>query len=201
MSGADPADTLGRVPRGGDHRAGLVAGFDEGHEEVVEADVEEALDHHRLGPLGPHDGRARAVLQGHELGDERLQVVGSVLAVDEQPVETRVAQDFRRDAAGQRRPAADELLAVAEILTESVGQRHVRRGHGRISSQRAVGIVCEAGLMRRRSFVPGRARKASPRPASSMSRERECQSRKNRSTSSGAPSCTGPKSRRGCRPS
>src|SRR5258708_6902094 len=128
VGGADAANAARRVAGRGDDGVGLFAALDERHEEVVEADVQKALDHDRLGRLGPRDGGARAVLQRHQLTDEGLKVVRRVLAVDEQPVEAGVAEDLGGDAVGQRSPATDEDLSGEQVLAKGVGNGNGRGG-------------------------------------------------------------------------
>ena len=49
------AHALRRIAGGGDGRVGIVCGFDEGNQEVVEADVEQLLDFDPIVPFGPHN--------------------------------------------------------------------------------------------------------------------------------------------------
>jgi hypothetical protein len=104
----------------------------ERHEDVVEAGIEQALDLDGVVPRRPHDRRAGAVLERHQLRDEGGDVVGRVLAVEQQPVEAGKAEDLGRDRVGERAPAADQRLAGAEAPLERVRQGAVRIGrrHG-----------------------------------------------------------------------
>ena len=108
----DAAHAGRRIAGRGDRAARLVGGLHERHQEVVEAGVEQALDLDRVVPRRPDDRRAGAVLQRHQLRNEGRDVVGRVLAVEQQPVEAGDAEDLGGDRVGERAPAADQRLAA-----------------------------------------------------------------------------------------
>jgi hypothetical protein len=92
----------------------------------VEADVEEPLDDDRLVARRPHDRCARAAFQRHELRHEGGHVIGRVLAVEKDPVETGKTENLCRDWGRQRGPASDQALAAAQVGAELVGKRSIR---------------------------------------------------------------------------
>ena len=135
--GCPAAGSASRRRRG----ARLLGALDERHQEVVEAGVEQALDLDRVVPRRPHDRRADAVLQRHQLRDEGRHVVRRVLAVEQQPVEAGDAEHLGRDRVGERAPAADQRLAGDAGAAERVREGAVRIGRSSRSSSGRVAAI------------------------------------------------------------
>ena len=128
MHQRDTPHALRRVACGGDGTFGVRLAFDVRDDEVVEADVEQALDQHRVIPLRAHDGCADAILHGGELRNEGGNFVGRVLAVDDDPVKTGEAEHLGHDGAGHRAPATDQTLTSDQALAKAVGDSNIGGG-------------------------------------------------------------------------
>ncbi len=91
------------------HRANrLFLGFHKRHQEVVEADIQQALDDDRFVARRTHHRRAVATLQRHKLRHKGGDVVWRVFAIQYQPVKARQAQNFGGKGISQRAPAANQ---------------------------------------------------------------------------------------------
>jgi hypothetical protein len=115
------AHALRRIASGRHRATRVFLGFDERNQQVVEADVQQPLDLHRIVPGRPAHGGAGAALQGLQLLQEHRHLVGRMLAVQEQPVEIGQPHELGRDVAGHAHPESDEPFARQDALPETVG--------------------------------------------------------------------------------
>ena len=96
-----------RIARSGDGLARLIGILHEGNEQGARAHVERPLDDDRLVPGHAEDRLGRAAAHGLQLRQQRVDVVGRVLAVDHDPIKARAGQNLSSNGAGQSGPAPD----------------------------------------------------------------------------------------------
>jgi hypothetical protein len=109
-----------RIAGRGHGAAGLVGVLDERDDQALDAQVEEALHQHRIVPGHAHDRRGRPLGHRPELGEDRRQLVGSVLRVEDEEVETRAGEDLDGGGAGELAPQADLRPSLAKRPLERV---------------------------------------------------------------------------------
>ena len=114
------ADAVRRIARGGDRALGFLGVLHIGKQQRLRADVEAALGEHHVVPGRPHDRRRGAALQGLELCDQVRDFVGRMLGVEQDPVETGIADELGGDVAAQARPQADLQFAGGDRVLEGV---------------------------------------------------------------------------------
>jgi hypothetical protein len=114
------AHPLRRIAHRTHQLACLLRGFDHRHQQRRRADLQHLLDQRRVALRHPHD-RMRGIGR-HRLQDRqhRAQVVGAVLAVDQQPVEAGRGAQFGRVRVGQPEPQADLSLGRGQRSLEGV---------------------------------------------------------------------------------
>ncbi|MCY1528351.1 hypothetical protein D9M68_634520 [compost metagenome] len=122
---ADATDAVGRVAHGAHQFGSLLGGFHHGHQQGLRADIQQLLDQHRVADGRTDDRLGRVGRDGLELGQQAAQVVGCVLAVQQQPVEAGVGRQLGAVGIGQAEPEADLRLAGMQAGLEVVdGELH-----------------------------------------------------------------------------
>jgi hypothetical protein len=100
--------------------SGLLTGLHHGDQQGLHPGLEELLDqyvvalgwaHHRLGVVGG---------DRLQLGEDRAQIVGAMLGVDQQPVKARPGTDLGTEDLGQPQPQAILHVARPQALLEAV---------------------------------------------------------------------------------
>ena len=116
----ESAHALRRIACGRDRLLRFLLGLHVGNEQRLRADVEEALDHHRVVPRRPHDRVRGAAGRGLQLAVDHRHLVRRVLGVEQQPVVARAGEDLDRQVARQARPQADLLAAGLDRVLERI---------------------------------------------------------------------------------
>src|SRR5712692_10866905 len=114
------ADALRRIARRRDGAPRFFGRLHEGKEQRARADVEQALDDHRLVPGHAHHRLGGAALGGAQMMRDVRQLVGRMLHVEEQPVEAGACRDFGRRRAGEAHPQADLRRARSKRALEAI---------------------------------------------------------------------------------
>ncbi|MCY1426731.1 hypothetical protein D9M71_425570 [compost metagenome] len=122
--GTDATDALGRIVHGAHQLLGLLGRLDHRHQQGLRADVEQLLDHHRVADRRPDHRLAGVGRDGLQLAEQAAQVVGRVLAVEQQPVETGVGGQLGAVRIGQADPQADLLFGAQALLEGVDGHLH-----------------------------------------------------------------------------
>ena len=84
------------------------------------AGIQDALDEDGVVPGRPDDRGRGPAREGLHLRDEARQLVRRVLGVEQDPVETRIAEDLGHDIAAEAAPEPDLRAAVGERRLERV---------------------------------------------------------------------------------
>ena len=115
-----------RITHGADERFGLSSSFDHRHHQRLSAAVEQLLDAGNVVIDGAHYRPHRVRRQRLQLRDDRAQVIGAVLAVDQQPVETGRTDHFGGIGIGQAEEETDLGFTGGQGALEGVeGHVHV----------------------------------------------------------------------------
>jgi hypothetical protein len=91
------ANPFRRIAGCGDGVDRFFFAFHKRDQEVIETDIQQALNDHRLVGRYAHNRRADAAFQRHQLRDKGGDIVRRMFAVQHQPVETGQAQHFGAD--------------------------------------------------------------------------------------------------------
>jgi hypothetical protein len=86
------------------------------------ADVEQALDDHRIVPGRPDDGVSHSAAHRLKFGEHHRQLVRRVLGIEQNPVESGVRKDFDHQMARQAVPQPDLQPAGVQRPLEGVMQ-------------------------------------------------------------------------------
>ncbi|MCY1424366.1 hypothetical protein D9M71_401060 [compost metagenome] len=122
---ADAADAEGRIANGAYQFGGLLGRFHHGHQQGLGTDVQQLLDQHRVANGWADDRLGRVRRDGLKLGQQGAQIVGRMLAVEQQPVEARIGRQLCAVGIGKTEPEANLRLAGVEAGLERVdGQVH-----------------------------------------------------------------------------
>ena len=89
------------IAREGHRIACFLGRLNVGHQQVLNADVEQAFEGHHVVPWRTHDRRSSAALHGLQLRQNFADVVGRMFHVQQQPVVAAMGQDFNADGAAQ----------------------------------------------------------------------------------------------------
>ena len=117
---ANAAEALRRVANGHDRATGFLLRFHIGDQQRLGADVEQALDDHRVVPGRADHGMRRSAAGRQKLGMHHRQFVRRVLGVEQNPVESGIREDFDREMARQAVPQPDLQPAGLQRLLEGV---------------------------------------------------------------------------------
>ncbi|MDT4869498.1 hypothetical protein FQZ97_1045300 [compost metagenome] len=103
----------------------MLGGLHHGHQQGLGADIQQLLDQHRVADGRADDRLGRVGRDGLELGEQGAQVVGGVLAIQQQPVEAGVGRQLRAVGIGETQPEADLGVTGLQARLEVVdGQVH-----------------------------------------------------------------------------
>ncbi|MNJ74898.1 hypothetical protein D3C77_719010 [compost metagenome] len=82
----------------------MLGGLHHGHQQGLGAYVQQLLDQHRVADRWADDRLRRVGRNGLQLGQQAVQVVGRVLAVQQQPVEASIGRQLGAVGIGQTQP-------------------------------------------------------------------------------------------------
>src|SRR5262245_30958503 len=121
--GGDAADSRRRIAHGCHGTTGFLGILHVGHQDRLRADVEHALDQHSIVPRRPHNRGSGAARCGLQLREQARNLVGRVLAVEQDPIEAGIRHDLGRDVAGETAPQADLQAAGRNGVLERVDRK------------------------------------------------------------------------------
>ena len=121
------------IAHGNDRRARFLDRLHVRDEQILCADIQEALDQDQIVPGRPHDRRGRAPHQCLQLAQHHRQFVGRVLGVDENPIKARPGDHLGREVAAGVAPQTNLRTPFAEGFLERI---HRQFHSGRLSTQR-----------------------------------------------------------------
>ena len=125
-----PPDAFGWIAHRLHHLRRLLGRVDHRDEQGLRANVQVLLDQGHVRLHGPHDRMHRVRRHSAQLGQGVAWVVGGVLAVQEQPIETRAGQQFSGVGIGQTDPQANLTLTRSQGIAERVaGKGHHVESH------------------------------------------------------------------------
>ena len=119
------ADALGRVTRGLHNGARLLGSVHHRRQDGLHTQVQVLLDEGGsdmpVPDRHPGDGvRRRIGRNGLQLRQNRIQIVGCMLAIDQEPVKTGTGADLGRIRIGQPQPEPDLQLLLGQRALERI---------------------------------------------------------------------------------
>ncbi len=123
--GGDATNAGRRIPGRIDGGAGLLSGVDHRHEQAVGADIEQALDAHRVVRRHPDDGGAVGGRDAPDAVGDRFEAKRRVFGVHDDEIEAAARGDFRDGGVRKRGPRSDGSEEVVHIEA-GVAQRQNR---------------------------------------------------------------------------
>jgi len=109
-----------RISRRRHDRARLAGGFDHGNQKILDADFQVLLQQHGIAFRYADDRGRRIGRQYLQLRQDGTQIVGTVFAVQQQPVESGLGADLEAVGIAHRGPQADQPPAVGQRTLEGI---------------------------------------------------------------------------------
>lgn len=92
-----------------------------GNNERSETDIKQAFNDDRMVPFRANDRFRSTAAHGLELTEQKRNVVGGVLDIEQQPIEADRIQDLGDEIVGQGSPQADLTFVLPKAVLENVG--------------------------------------------------------------------------------